>query len=141
MAFDACLTHYNACHDAFDALMAMVAGELLARVVEAMGKLLLDWSEYKRSAALLDFDDLLYTAKDLLAKNEDVRQALAKRFQHVLVDEFQDTDPVQIDILWRLCGERQRTEIRTRLRAFFEPARCFWSATPSRRSTVFAALT
>ena len=105
MAFDACLTHYNACHDAFDALTAMVAGELLGRVVEAMGKLLLDWSEYKRSAALLDFDDLLYTARDLLAKNEDVRQALAKRFRHVLVDEFQDTDPVQIDILWRLCGE------------------------------------
>jgi ATP-dependent exoDNAse (exonuclease V) beta subunit len=97
-AFDACLTHYNACHDAFDALTAMVAGELLGRVVEAMGKLLLDWSVYKRSAALLDFDDLLYTARDLLAKNEDVRGALAKRFRHVLVDEFQDTDPVQIDI-------------------------------------------
>ena len=105
MAFDACLTHYDACHDSFDEIMAMVAGELLARVVGAMGKLLVDWSEYKRSAALLDFDDLLYTAKDLLANNDVVRQALAKRFQHVLVDEFQDTDPVQIDILWRLCGE------------------------------------
>ena len=34
-----------------------------------------------------------------------MRQALAKRFRHVLVDEFQDTDPLQIDILWRLCGE------------------------------------
>lgn len=105
MAFDACLTHYDACHVAFDKLMAMVAGELLTRVVNAMEKLLVDWSEYKRSAALLDFDDLLYTAKDLLANNDVVRQALAKRFQHVLVDEFQDTDPVQIDILWRLCGE------------------------------------
>ena len=104
-AFNACLAHYDACHDTFDELMAMVAGELLGRVVEAMGKLLVDWSNYKRSAALLDFDDLLYTAKDLLTKNDVVRQALAKRFQHVLVDEFQDTDPVQIDILWRLCGE------------------------------------
>jgi exodeoxyribonuclease-5 len=105
MAFDACLMQYDACHDAFDELMAMVAGELLARVVSAMGKLMVDWSEYKRSAALLEFDDLLYRAKDLLAKNDLVRQALAKRFQHVLVDELQDTDPVQIDILWRLCGE------------------------------------
>lgn len=104
-AFDACLTRYDVCHDAFDALMAMIAGELLGRIVEAMEGLLLDWSEYKRAAALLDFDDLLYTAKDLLAKNEDVRKALAKRFRHVLVDEFQDTDPLQIDILWRLCGE------------------------------------
>ena len=60
MAFDACLTRYSACHDAFNEFMTMVAGELLGRVVESMGKLLLDWSEYKRSAALLDFDDLLY---------------------------------------------------------------------------------
>ena len=35
-----------------------------------------------------------------MAKNENVRQALAKRFRHVLVDEFQDTDPLQIEILW-----------------------------------------
>jgi len=105
MAFNACLARYDACHDALEALMGMVAGEVLGRITEAMQDLLLDWSEYKRAAALLDFDDLLYTARDLLAKNEDVRKALARRFRHVLVDEFQDTDPLQIDILWRLCGE------------------------------------
>jgi ATP-dependent exoDNAse (exonuclease V) beta subunit len=105
MAFNACQTRYDACHSAFDTLMAMVAGELLRRVVEAMEGLRLDWTKYKRAAALLDFDDLLYTARDHLAKKEDVRQALAKRFRHVLVDEFQDTDPLQIEILWRLCGE------------------------------------
>jgi len=105
MAFDACRARYDACHDAFETLMATVAGELLHRIVEAIEGLLLDWGKYKRAAALLDFDDLLYTARDLLAKHEDVRQALAKRFQHVLVDELQDTDPLQIEILWRLCGE------------------------------------
>jgi exodeoxyribonuclease-5 len=52
----------------------------------------------------LDFDDLLYRT-DLLARHEPVRQALAERFRYVLVDEFQDTDPLQIEILWRLCGE------------------------------------
>ena len=31
--------------------------------------------------------------------------ALAARYRHVLVDEFQDTDPLQIEILWRLCGD------------------------------------
>jgi exodeoxyribonuclease-5 len=105
MAFDACLARYDACHEAFNALMGMIAGELLGRIVETMKGLLLDWSEYKHAAALLDFDDLLYTVRDLLAKNEAVRQTLARRFRHVLVDEFQDTDPLQIDILWRLCGE------------------------------------
>lgn len=105
MAFDACRMRYDACHDAFEALMRMVASELLRRIVEAINGLLLGWNEYKRAAALLDFDDLLYTARDLLAKSDDVRHALAKRFRHVLVDEFQDTDPLQIDILWRLSGE------------------------------------
>ncbi|MGC1177458.1 MAG: UvrD-helicase domain-containing protein [Methyloceanibacter sp.] len=52
-----------------------------------------------------DFDDLLYTARDLLVTHNNIRESLAKRFQHVLVDEFQDTDPLQIEILWRLCGE------------------------------------
>lgn len=107
-AFSACLTRYDACHDAFEALMAMIAGEVLGQIAEAMQDLLMDWSDYKRAAALLDFDDLLYTARDLLAGNEDVRQALAKRFRYVLVDEFQDTDPLQIDILWRLCGEQPK---------------------------------
>ena len=64
-----------------------------------------DWRSYKQAAALLDFDDLLYKARDLLAGHEEVRQALARRFRHVLVDEFQDTDPLQIEILWQLCGE------------------------------------
>lgn len=105
IAFDACQTHYDACHDAFENLMATIANELLGRIVQAMKGLLLDWSAYKRAAALLDFDDLIYTARELLTKNEEVRQALAKRFRHVLVDEFQDTDPLQIDILWWLCAE------------------------------------
>ena len=100
------------------ALMASVAGELLARVAAAMDGLLADWRSYKHAAALLDFDDLLYTARDLLAGHEEVRQALARRFRHVLVDEFQDTDPLQIEILWRLCGEtaegRQRQTSRSR---------------------------
>ena len=105
MAYDACLSRYDACHEAFEALMAMTAGELLARLFAAMEGLQREWSSYKQAAALLDFDDLLYTASVLLASHELVRQALAKRYRHVLVDEFQDTDPLQIDILWRLCGE------------------------------------
>jgi hypothetical protein len=46
MAFDACLTRYDACHDAFGALMAMVAGELLRRIVMAMEGLQRDWRDY-----------------------------------------------------------------------------------------------
>ena len=100
--------------------MEMTAGELLARLAGAMEELRGEWSDYKRGAALLDFDDLLYYARDLLRLHEPVRDALAKRYRHVLVDEFQDTDPLQIDILWRLCGEEARAgnpdPLRRRLR-------------------------
>ena len=104
-AYDAANAQYLACHGALERLMGSIAGELLSRVAAAMDGLLDNWRSYKHAAALLDFDDLLYTARNLLAGREQVRQALADRFQHVLVDEFQDTDPLQIDILWRLCGE------------------------------------
>ena len=96
---------YQQCHATYAVLTSAAAGELLARLVSSMDGLMKQWRDYKRAAALLDFDDLLYTARDLLRGHEPVRQALANRFRHVLVDEFQDTDPLQIDILWRLCGE------------------------------------
>ena len=88
-----------------DELLAAVAGELLARLTAEIHALTTDWRKYKRDAALLDFDDLLYTARDLLTRHEDVRHALSTRYRYILVDEFQDTDPLQIQILWLICGD------------------------------------
>lgn len=104
-AYDGFNGLYESCHEALDALQASIASELLERVAKEIEGLVKDWHEYKRAAALLDFDDLLYTARSLLAEHEDVRQALAKRYRFVLVDEFQDTDPLQIEILWLLCTD------------------------------------
>jgi exodeoxyribonuclease-5 len=104
-AFAASIDRYDACHISFEALSGLAASELLARLVDSMQGLITEWHEYKRAAAVLDFDDLLYKARDLLVRHEPVREALANRFRHVLVDEFQDTDPLQIEILWRLCGD------------------------------------
>lgn len=104
-AFDAILPRYTACHDALEALLGAIAGELLSRLCEETQSLLEDWRDYKRGAALLDFDDLLYTARDLLRDHREVRQALSQRFRHVMVDEFQDTDPLQTEILWLICGD------------------------------------
>ncbi len=47
----------------------------------------------------LDFDDLILLTRELLKTNEDVRERMAKRWQHVLVDEFQDTSEVQLDLV------------------------------------------
>jgi DNA helicase-2/ATP-dependent DNA helicase PcrA len=52
----------------------------------------------------VDFDDLLLWAVKLLAENKDVREAYAHRFEHVLVDEFQDTNLAQYELLKLLCS-------------------------------------
>ena len=59
----------------------------------------------KQSQGLLDFDDLLLRARDLLRDRADVRSSVAAGVRLLMVDEFQDTDPVQADIVRMLCGD------------------------------------
>ena len=85
--------------------MRAVAARVLADLVHLVQPVMDRFRDYKRSVALLDFDDLIFAARALLRDHDAVRRALATRFAHVLVDEFQDTDPLQTEIFWRLCGE------------------------------------
>ena len=96
---------YCACRDAHALVQGAAAGCLLSLIGDEVGEVVAAFQTTKRSAALLDFDDLLHDARELLVRCPDVRVALGTRYRYVLVDEFQDTDPVQAEILWRLCGE------------------------------------
>ena len=95
----------SACCTRWSALLSGAAARVLAELVDALQPVLGRLRTDKRATALLDFDDVIYAARDLLRDHDEVRQALGQRFTHVLVDEFQDTDPVQIEIFWRLCGD------------------------------------
>jgi len=97
--------HYNACSAAWTALQQAAAGHALAELLEETQPLIEQFRDMKRRSAQLDFDDLIFAARDLLRDHETVRRALGERFQYVLVDEFQDTDPLQTEIFWRLCGD------------------------------------
>jgi exodeoxyribonuclease-5 len=97
--------HYTACCDAWTSLLEAAAGHVLAALIEEGRAILERYRDYKRASAQLDFDDLIFAARDLLRDHDAVRRALGQRFAHVLVDEFQDTDPLQSEIVWRLCGE------------------------------------
>jgi ATP-dependent exoDNAse (exonuclease V) beta subunit len=97
--------HYDRCSKAYTAFVGVVAANAFAQFVAEFEPLAKLYADYKRQAALLDFDDLLHQARDLLARNEHVRLALAQRYPRILVDEFQDTDPLQAEILWHLCGD------------------------------------
>jgi ATP-dependent exoDNAse (exonuclease V) beta subunit len=100
---------YQACDAAYQEFRAALGALAFGRFVREFDALKRLYRNYKRQAALLDFDDLLHHARDLLESNEAVRQALAQRYPRVLVDEFQDTDPLQGEILWRLAGEGEQS--------------------------------
>ena len=55
----------------------------------------------------VDFDDLLFWSVRLLQDHPDVREKYGRRFEHVLVDEFQDTNLAQYELLRHLCGYHQ----------------------------------
>ncbi|MDB6108131.1 MAG: hypothetical protein JWO52_8130 [Gammaproteobacteria bacterium] len=59
----------------------------------------------KQQAGCLDFTDLLICTRNLLRDNRDVRAELQLRLTHYFVDEFQDTDPLQVEILLLLAAD------------------------------------
>jgi ATP-dependent exoDNAse (exonuclease V) beta subunit len=62
-------------------------------------------ADLRRREGRLEFHDLLVLARDLLRDHPDARQAVAARYQCLLLDEFQDTDPLQIEIAALLTAD------------------------------------
>ncbi|MDP3156140.1 MAG: UvrD-helicase domain-containing protein [Archangium sp.] len=70
---------------------------------QAVQRVYRKYQNYLRSANAVDFGDLLLLLVELFRSNEEVRKRYSGRFQHVLVDEFQDTNPVQYALLKALA--------------------------------------
>jgi exodeoxyribonuclease-5 len=102
---DAADTLYEACCTTWTALLQAASTLVLSSLIDEARPILQRYREHKRASAQLDFDDLIHAARDLLRDHGAVRQALGQRYARVLVDEFQDTDPLQAEIFWRLCGD------------------------------------
>ncbi len=100
-------SHYEACCSAWHQMLQSAASNVLASIMAEVSPVIQRFHDHKRATAVLDFDDLIFAARNLLRDHDEVRRALANRYAHVLVDEFQDTDPLQMEIFWRLCGEPQ----------------------------------
>jgi ATP-dependent exoDNAse (exonuclease V) beta subunit len=96
---------YTACVETHGAMVHAAAPRVLHLFCVEAHVMLAAYTKRKREAALLDFDDLVQSSRALLRARPDVRSDLNQRFRHLLVDEFQDTDPAQVEILWLLCGD------------------------------------
>ncbi|MCD6638309.1 MAG: DNA helicase PcrA [Nocardioides sp.] len=59
-----------------------------------------------REANALDFDDLIMMTVHLFQAHPDIRENYRRRFRHVLVDEYQDTNHAQYSLIHQLCGQQ-----------------------------------
>ena len=73
-----------------------------------VGKIFVAYVQRCKQANTMDFDDLLTLTYQLFREHEDIRHKYAARFDYVLVDEYQDTNHVQMSIVMQLCQEKQR---------------------------------
>lgn len=73
-----------------------------------IGKIFVAYVQRCKQANAMDFDDLLTLTYQLFREHEDIRHKYAARFDYVLVDEYQDTNHVQMSIVMQLCQEKQR---------------------------------
>ncbi|HEV8267506.1 MAG TPA: UvrD-helicase domain-containing protein [Thermoanaerobaculia bacterium] len=87
-----------------DLSSAALTPKLVGFVEAVRGRFFAAVDARKRSRGFLDFDDLLLLTRNLLRTSAAARDHFRRRFEVLLVDEFQDTDPVQAEIVLRLTA-------------------------------------
>ena len=71
---------------------------------EALPSLFRQFQEAAEKLGKMDYDDILYLCKEVLERNENIRRVWQRRFSHILIDEFQDVNPVQYEVLKLLAA-------------------------------------
>ncbi|MCB9646230.1 MAG: UvrD-helicase domain-containing protein [Deltaproteobacteria bacterium] len=113
---DKLVADIGACRRRADAQLAVRLAAELRGVVAA-------YEDKKRRLGALDFQDLLLKVRDLVRGDQRVRSFLQGRFTHIFVDEYQDTDPLQTEILLLLAAD--------------DPAESDWRKTRPRPGALF----
>jgi ATP-dependent exoDNAse (exonuclease V) beta subunit len=102
-------TCFDRADNGYRMLLGHIGQALITSTSAALDGMIERYAAQKRAAAVLDFDDLLHHARALVTGREEVRQALGRRYRHIFVDEFQDTDPIQAEILFLIGAETRPT--------------------------------
>jgi ATP-dependent exoDNAse (exonuclease V) beta subunit len=85
-------------------LVELLLDACLRHLSHWIAERVLESAELRRAEGRLEFHDLLVLARDLLRRDARVRAELQERFERLLLDEFQDTDPIQIELAVRIAG-------------------------------------
>lgn len=89
---------------ALDSFVEDADADLAAKLQADLGPAIDGYERLKEREGRLDFLDLLIRVRNLIREHEEVREELQSRFTHFFVDEFQDTDPLQVEILMLLSS-------------------------------------
>ncbi len=114
-------------------LATEVALSSLRRIALEVADFTLAAAQERRAAGRLEFHDLLVMARDLLRDSEHgiaVRHALRRRYRRLLLDEFQDTDPIQVDLAVLIASDDPDASAVTWAEASVEPGRLFFVGDP-----------
>ncbi|MEW6270465.1 MAG: UvrD-helicase domain-containing protein, partial [Thermodesulfobacteriota bacterium] len=101
---DELLARRDALKERLDAFVAASGADLAPLLRDELWEVVEAYEALKERTGCLDFLDLLVRARDLVRDDVAVRGDLQRRFSHVFVDEFQDTDPLQVEILLLLAA-------------------------------------
>ncbi|MGH7821866.1 MAG: UvrD-helicase domain-containing protein, partial [Candidatus Binatia bacterium] len=94
----------DALHARLLAFVERAGADLAPKLRDELWPIVGRYEDLKQRAGCLDFLDLLLRARDLVRDNRGARVELQRRFTHLLVDEFQDTDPLQAELLLLLAA-------------------------------------
>ena len=93
-----------------DDLLAAIRHNLAVGLLHWLQGYVRHYEAAKKEKGCLDFFDLLYRTRELLKNNREVRDYFQGRFDYILVDEFQDTDPLQVEIFFFLAESSPRAD-------------------------------
>ena len=97
-------------NEAVAATVAAAADEVLRHLLTRIAAEVLAAADDRRRDGGLEFHDLLVLAGQMLRRSPEARHALHERYTHILLDEFQDTDPLQIELACLIAASVGGTE-------------------------------
>ena len=106
---------------------ATIAHEMLAGLVPLVRGFVECFEREMREEGLLSYQDMLFQAARLVREDASVRSRIRESIRHFLVDEFQDTDPLQVELIFLLAGEGDAADWRE---ALLEDAKLFLVGDP-----------
>jgi len=120
---NAVVSERNEVKASLERFLALSEADLAAHLREELLAVVAEREQLKRRRGALDFVDLLSITRDLIRDNQAVREQLQRRFTHLFIDEFQDTDPLQAEILLLLASASPEDTDYRRLQ--IEPGKLF----------------